>query len=425
MKKTKNIKDLKYSNHNKKNNYKYLLLEKGFSKKDLESGIKILKTGKITMNKETRNFENQFAKKLKVKYAVMTNSGSSANLLATYAANNPLRVNRFKRGDEAIVPALCWPTSLWPLHQAGLKIKFVDVDPKTLNVDADNLISTITRKTKVIMMVNVLGISSNIKKISDIAKKKKLIILEDNCEALGAKLNNKYLGTFGDFGTFSFFYSHQITSGEGGMIVCHNKKDYEILVSLRSHGWSRSNDIKQYIKIAKKYPKLDPRYIFINQGFNLRPTDVQAAMGLSQFKKLKKLIEIRTNNREKIIRSLKKDYRWKNQFNFVKVPKNIFPSYMGLPILLDKKMTKKIKKDLLLHLESKGVETRPILTGNFLNQPSIKLFNLHKQNSSFKGAQLIEDLGFLIGLHTKKISKKYIELIKNSLFYINKLTKDS
>ena len=104
MKRTKNIKDLKYSNHNKKNNYKYLLLEKGFSKKDLDSGIKILKTGKITMNKETRNFENQFAKKLKVKYAVMTNSGSSANLLATYAANNPLRVNKFKRGDEAIVP---------------------------------------------------------------------------------------------------------------------------------------------------------------------------------------------------------------------------------------------------------------------------------------------------------------------------------
>jgi CDP-6-deoxy-D-xylo-4-hexulose-3-dehydrase len=425
MKRIKKIKDLKFSNHNKKNNYKYLLLEKGFSKKDLDSGIKILKSGKITMNNETRNFENKFAKKLKVKYAVMTNSGSSANLLATYAANNPLRINKFKRGDEAIVPALCWPTSLWPLYQTGLKIKFVDVDPKTLNVDAENLISAITKKTKVIMLVNVLGISSNIKKISDIAKKKNLIVLEDNCEALGAKLNNKYLGTFGDFGTFSFFYSHQITSGEGGMIVCHNKRDYEILLSLRSHGWSRSNDIKQYTKVAKKYPKLDPRYIFINQGFNLRPTDVQAAMGLSQFKKLEKLIKIRTNNREEIIKSLKKDYRWKNQFNFVKVPKNIFPSYMGLPILLDKKMTKKIKKDLLIHLESNGVETRPILTGNFLNQPSIKLFNLHKQSSSFKGAQVIEDLGFLIGLHTKKISKKYIDLIKNSLFYINKLTKDS
>ena len=123
MKRIKKIKDLKFSNHNKKNNYKYLLLEKGFSKKDLDSGIKILKSGKITMNNETRNFENKFAKKLKVKYAVMTNSGSSANLLATYAANNPLRINKFKRGDEAIVPALCWPTSLWPLYQTGLKIK--------------------------------------------------------------------------------------------------------------------------------------------------------------------------------------------------------------------------------------------------------------------------------------------------------------
>ena len=135
----KNSKNLKFSNHNKKNNYKYLLLEKGFSKKDLDSGIKILKTGKITMNVETQVFEREFAKKLKVKYAVMTNSGSSANLLAAYAASNPLRKNKFKRGDEAIVPALCWPTSLWPLYQAGLKIKFIDVDPNTLNVDANNL----------------------------------------------------------------------------------------------------------------------------------------------------------------------------------------------------------------------------------------------------------------------------------------------
>jgi len=419
----KNSKNLKFSNHNKKNNYKYLLLEKGFSKKDLDSGIKILKTGKITMNVETQVFEREFAKKLKVKYAVMTNSGSSANLLAAYAASNPLRKNKFKRGDEAIVPALCWPTSLWPLYQAGLKIKFIDVDPNTLNVDANNLISSITKKTKVIMLVNVLGISTNIKKIINIAKKRDLIILEDNCEGLGAKLYNKYLGTYGDFGTFSFFYSHQITSGEGGMIVCHNKNDYEILVSLRSHGWSRSNNTNQYIKNAKKYPKLDPRYIFINQGFNLRPTDVQAAMGLSQFKRLNTFIKIRTQNRDLIIKSLKKDNRWKNQFNFVQVPKNIFPSYMGLPILLNKNMTKEIKKNLLLHLDSQGVETRPILSGNFLNQPSLKLFDLHNKKLSFKGAQLIEDLGFLIGLHTKKISQKNINLIKNSLFHIDKLNK--
>tara|TARA_B100001989_G_scaffold95298_1_gene66339 strand:- start:2533 stop:3795 length:1263 start_codon:yes stop_codon:yes gene_type:complete len=414
---------LGFSNHRKKHNYKYLLLENGFSKSDLDIGCKIIQSGNITMNIETSKFEKAFAKKLKVKYAVMTNSGSSANLLSTFAACNPLRTNRFKPGDEVIVPALCWPTSLWPLYQSGLKIKFVDVDPKTLNIDANNLISKINKKTKVIALVNILGISGDNKKIVSFARKKKIIILEDNCEGLGAKLNNKYLGTFGDFGTYSFFYSHQITSGEGGMIVCHNKDDYELLVSLRSHGWSRSNNKSQYKRVAKKYPKLDPRYIFINQGFNLRPTDVQAAMGLNQFKRLSKFIKIRTSNKNKIIQCLRNDSRWNEQYRFIDTPKNFYPSYMGLPILLNTRMTKKIKNKLLLYLESKGIETRPILTGNFLNQPSIKLFGLNKKQLKFKGAQSIEDLGFLIGLHTKKITKEHLDLIRNSLFYIDSLSK--
>ena len=420
----KKNKILGFSNHRKKNNYRYLLLENGFSKKDLDVGCKILRSGYITMNSETRKFEEAFAKKLKVKYAVMANSGSSANLLSTFAACNPLRKNRFKRGDEVIVPALCWPTSLWPLYQAGLKIKFIDVDPKTLNVDADNLISKINKRTKVIALVNILGISANNKKIVNYARKKNIIIIEDNCEGLGAKLNNKYLGTYGDFGTYSFFYSHQITSGEGGMITCHNKDDYELLVSLRSHGWSRSNKKNEYTRIANKYPKLDPRYIFINQGFNLRPTDVQAAMGLNQFERLNKFIKIRINNRKKIIESLKKDPRWKNQYRFIQVPKDIEPSFMGLPIFLNESMTKEIKMKLLFYLESKGIETRPILTGNFLNQPSIKLFGLNNKKLKFRGAQSIEDLGFLIGLHTKEINQKQLNLIKNSFFFIDSLSKD-
>jgi len=344
----KKNKILGFSDHRKKNKYSYLLLEKGFSKNDLDVGCKILKSGYITMNAETRKFEKAFAKKLSVNYAVMVNSGSSANLLSTFAACNPLRKNRFKRGDEVIVPALCWPTSLWPLYQAGLKIKFIDVDPKTLNIDADNLISKINKKTKVITLVNILGISANNEKIVNYAKKNNIIVIEDNCEGLGAKLNNKHLGTFGDFGTYSFFYSHQITSGEGGMITCHNKNDYELLVALRSHGWSRSNNKNDYKKIAKKHPKLDPRYIFINQGFNLRPTDVQAAMGLNQFERLDKFINIRAENRKKIIQSLKTDPRWKNQYQFIEIPKNINPSFMGLPIFLNENMNKKNSPTIII-----------------------------------------------------------------------------
>ena len=220
-----------------KKKYKYQLLENGFSKEDIEIGKKVLQTRRITMAEHTKNFENAFAKKIGVKYALMVNSGSSANLLAVFAAGNLLRKNRLKFGDEVLVPVLCWSTSVWPLVQFGLKPKFVDVDIDNLNININDLERQITKKTKAIMLINILGNSSNLFKIKKIAEKKKLIIFEDNCESLGSKLKNKYLGTFGDFASFSFYYSHQITSGEGGMVVCNSKEDYEILFALRSHGW--------------------------------------------------------------------------------------------------------------------------------------------------------------------------------------------
>jgi CDP-6-deoxy-D-xylo-4-hexulose-3-dehydrase len=400
----------------KNSTHKYSLLEMGFNNQDLKKGIEVLKTGFITMNKETERFEKIFAKKLNIKYALMVNSGSSANLLAAFAACNPLRENRFKRGDHALIPALCWSTSLWPLVQSGLNPKFIDVDPKTLNLDADHIISKITKKTKVIMLINVLGISANNRKIINYAKKKKIIVLEDNCEALGAKYGEKFLGTFGDFGTFSFFYSHQITSGEGGMIVCNNKKDYEILLALRSHGWSRGKGV--YEKNAKKYPNLDPRYIFINSGFNLRPTDIQAAIANNQFKRLETFRKIRSTNKNKIIDLLKKDKRWNNQFKFVEYSKKIKASYMVLPILIDRKFHYK-KKKFINFLEKKGLETRPVISGSFVNQPSSKLYNLNPGNHQFRGAQEIQDLGFVIGLHTKNIKMSKVKFIIDLLFSID------
>ena len=402
----------------KKNKYQYSLLEMGFNNDDLNKGIEVLKTGFITMNKQTEIFEKNFARKLKVKYALMVNSGSSANLLAAFAACNPLRQNRFKRGDHALIPALCWSTSLWPLVQTGLKPKFVDIDPNTLNVNADYIISKITKKTKVIMLINVLGISTDVKKIVNFAKKKKIIVIEDNCEALGAKYKKKYLGTYGDFGSFSFFYSHQITSGEGGMIVCNNQKDYEILLALRSHGWSRGK--KVYEKNAKKFPSLDPRYIFINSGFNLRPTDIQAVIANNQFKRLEIFRKTRSMNKKKIISTLKKDKRWNNQFKFIEYSKKISPSYMVLPILINNKFFYKKKKFIDL-IERKGLETRPIISGSFVNQPSSKLYNLNPSNKKFRGAQEIQDLGFVIGVHVRDIKISQLKFIAETLFSIDKI----
>jgi len=344
----------------------------------------------------------------------MVNSGSSANLLATFAACNPLKKNRFKPGDQAIIQSLCWPTSLWPLVQTGLKINFVDVDPKTLNVKADEVIKKVNKKTKVILIINVLGLSTDIQKIRNFCNKKRIILIEDNCEALGAKLHNKQLGTFGDFSTFSFFYSHQITSGEGGMIVCRDKNDYEILKSLRSHGWSRDK------KIANKYPDLDPRYIFINSGFNLRPTDIQAAIGSNQLDRLENFKKTRIENRKKIIQNLKKNSKWNDQFDFITVPKGISPSYMVLPIMLNHRYKKK-KIEFINFIESRGLQTRPIISGNFINQPSSKLYNLNMENKKFPGSETVQKLGFVIGLHIKKINKNEIDFIVKTLLSIDNL----
>ena len=390
---------------------KYPLLTKAFSKQDLSEAIKVIKTGQITMSKVTKNFEKKFAKFVGSKYALMVNSGSSANLLSVYAACNPYRKNKFKRNDEVIIPSLCWSTSLWPLVQAGLKPVFIDVNPKTLNVDVEEVIKNITKKTKVIMAVHVLGGSTNMQKLMKIIKKKRIILIEDTCESLGSKYNKKFLGTFGDFGTYSFYYSHQISSGEGGMVVCNNYNDYSILHSLRSHGWTRN------LKIEKKFKNIDKRFIFYNMGFNLRPTDVSAAIGFNQFKRLKKFQQQRNYNRKKIINGIKTSPKWKKQFSFQKIIKNCTPSWFGLPIFIDEKY-KKNKKQYINFLENSGIETRPIISGNFINQPAIKKFKLNKDNKKFPNAQKVEDTSFFIGLHTNKISDNKLSFLVDKLLKI-------
>tara|TARA_B100000029_G_scaffold491899_2_gene552581 strand:+ start:498 stop:1763 length:1266 start_codon:yes stop_codon:yes gene_type:complete len=398
--------------------YFYPLLENAFSPNDLISGIKVIMSGQLTMSKKTEEFEKEFAKRMGSKFALMVNSGSSANLLSVFAAGNPARKNRFKIGDEVLIPSVCWPTSLWPLVQAGLKPVFVDVDKETLNVKSDVLIKKITNRTKVIMLVHVLGNSTNVDNIIKIAKQKKIIVIEDTCESLGSTYKNKNLGTFGDFGTYSFFYSHQITSGEGGMVVCNNNEDYELLKTMRSHGWSRG--LKRQKEIERKNNKLDPRFIFVNSGFNLRPTDISASIGLSQFRRLKNFMRIRSLNCKKIINALKKSKYWNNQFSFLKVNPHVKPSYFGFPILLNKRYLGKRKKYLEI-LDKFGVETRPIISGNFLNQPAIKLFKLQKNKKKFIQSQYVENLGFFIGLHIKTLSAKSIKKLINTLFKIDKI----
>ena len=209
------------------------------------------------------------------------------------------------------------------------------------------------------------------------------------------------------------------------MVVCKTKEDYDILFALRSHGWLGGTrfykrNLKLYNSYAKKNPNLDPRYIFINSGFNLRPTDIQGAIAHNQFKRLEKLKEQRNQNRNTIINCLKSSKNWKNQFKFIEVPREINPSWMGLPILLDKKFSSK-KQKFINFLDKMKIETRPIISGNFLNHPAAKLYKLDNKKNIFKNAQEIQNLGFLIGLHTKKISANQLKLLHDCFFKINQL----
>jgi len=398
----------KYSKKEEKTQ-SYPLTSIPFESEDIVSGAETLLKGRITMSGITKKFEDEFAKFLGVRYALMVNSGSSANLLALFALVNPMNKKKIKPNDECILPAICWSTSLWPIVQSGLKPIFIDVDLNTFNLNLDILEKSINKKTKAILAVHILGNSPNMNRLMNIVNKKKLVLIEDTCESLGSAYNSKYLGTFGKYGTYSFYVSHQMTAGEGGMIVCNSVEDYKIIHALRAHGWDRG--------LLKKNSK---NFNFVNSGFNLRPLDLTASIGLSQFKRLNMMCKIRSENRNKIINSLLRSPLWSEQFTFLNPTENLKPSWFGLPILINKKYMKN-KKKFLAYLNRQGIETRPIISGNFLNQPSIKLYNLNQNKKKFKNAQEIEDRGFFIGLHTRKLRENNLNYLINKLLKVSNI----
>ena len=389
-------------------NFFYPLVENPYSDADIKEAIKVLKSKQLTISSRTKNFEKYFTKKFNSKFSLMVNSGSSANLLALQCLINPYRKNRLKPGDEVIIPTLCWSTSLWPIIQSGLTPIFIDINQNTLNIDENENKKKISKKTKAILLVHVLGNSCDMDKILKIKKKYNLILIEDTCESIGSKFNKKYLGTFGDFSSFSFYSSHQISSGEGGMICCKNKEDYDIILSLRSHGWSRGTSFES--KIYKKNKNLDKKFIFFNSGYNLRPTEVSAAIGHNQLKKLNQFIKIRKINRLKIIQRIKHNSYLNDKIDFFYENKNVNPSWFGIPIKILKKI--KEKKRILYNLEKNGVETRPIISGNFAKQPASIKYKLSLKRK-FPMTDKVYNSSFFIGLPTKKITEKYLnKLVK-------------
>ena len=401
------IKEIKRTRH------LFPIKDSTFRNKDLIEGIKVIFSKDVTMSKVTKEFEKTFSKKINTPYSLMVNSGSSANLLAFQCLINPYRKKKLKKDDEVLIPAICWPTSFWPIIQSGLKPVFVDVDRENFNIDLKDLKKKISRKTKALMLIHVLGVSTNMDKLMEILKKNRIILIEDTCESIGAKYKNKFLGTFGDFSTFSFYFSHQISSVEGGMICCNNKQDEDIIKSLRSHGWIK--DLSNQKKMEKKFKKINKNFFFINSGFNFRPTDIQAAIGLSQFKSLNNFIKIRKINRNKIIQKITTDKKWDNQVRFVEKSDNVEASWFGLAMLINKKF--RYRKKLILHqLDKLGIENRPIISGNFLKQPALRKYNISQKAKNFPNANHVHEYGLFVGIKNKIMSQDETNKFTNIFF---------
>jgi len=396
--------------------YFYPLVKNPFTSKDVKEGIKTLKSKQLTLGKKTFQFEKYFKKKLNLNFCAMVNSGSSANLLAFQTLINPYRKKRLKIKDEVLVPALCWPTTFWPIVQSNLKPVFVDCDKENLNIDINDLEKKITKKTKCLILVHVLGHCTNMDKIMKIVKKNNLILIEDNCESIGSKFKNKYLGSFGDFSTFSFYSSHQLPAGEGGIINCKDKIDYQIVKSLRSHGWYREEtNIRNTIFKVSKNRLIDSKFTFFNSGYNLRPTEVSAAIAFSKLKKLKKIKSIRNYNFNKIKLMIQNDPKLSKCLTLIKKDKNISECWLSFPIILNKKIN---KKKFLKKLNKFGVETRPIITGDFSRQPVFKKYKIKKQKI-YKNSDYINRFGFYIGLHSEYLNNKDLNKLKN--IFINSI----
>ena len=251
---------------------KYPLASLTWDQAEKNAVLKVLESDQYTMGTGVREFEENFAQYTGSKYCVMVNSGSSANLLMIaalfYKKENPLQI-----GDEIIVPAVSWPTTYYPLYQYGLKIKFVDIDINTLNFDLEALENAITDKTKGIFAVNLLGNSNNYEKINQLIKDKNIYLLEDNCESLGATYQGKQLGAIGLMGSYSSFFSHHIATMEGGLICTDDEELYHILLSIRSHGWTRHLP-KENQLCTKSDDDFEESFRFILPGYNVRPIEM-------------------------------------------------------------------------------------------------------------------------------------------------------
>jgi CDP-6-deoxy-D-xylo-4-hexulose-3-dehydrase len=327
----------------------------------------------LTFQEYSKKFEKGLAKFLGVRWAHFVNSGSSANLLAFFSlTSHYLGERRIKRGDEVITVAAGFPTTVAPIVQYGAVPVFVDMDLTHFNIDHTKLEHAITPKTKAIMIAHTLGNPFNIKAVKEICDKYNLWLIEDNCDALGSLYEDRFTGTWGDIGTSSFYPAHHITTGEGGAVYTNNPLLKKIILSMRDWGrdcWCESGKdntcgrrfTQQFGTLPKGY---DHKYVYSHFGFNLKATEMQAAIGLAQLEKLPEFIEKRRKNYQMLYEGLND----LEEFRFMEPQINSKPSWFGFLIMLTDK-AKFSRNEIVQFLEKNNIQTRNLFAGNMLRHP--------------------------------------------------------
>jgi CDP-4-dehydro-6-deoxyglucose reductase, E1 len=384
-----------------------------YDNKEIKAVIRTLKKS-TQMGNSVLKFEKKISKYFSKKYGLMVNSGTSAIILATKLIN-------LKKNDEVITPCLNFGTAVSAIILAGAKPVFVDININSLQIDIKKIEKKITKKTKALLIPNLIGNVADWKNIRKIANKYNLKVIEDSADTLGAKINKRSTGTFSDISITSFYGSHIVScAGNGGMILLNNKSDYERAKVLRSWGrmssiLKNSENIKNRLNIKLRGYDYDKKFVFSEIGYNFEPSEIGASFGLEQLKKFKKFIKIRNSNFKSHLNFFSKKERY---FIIPQILKNVKTNFLAYPVIIKKNQFFN-RKELQFFLEKRKIQTRPIFSGNILRHPAFAYLEKNDRNvNEFTGSDYIMKHGILIGCHQglDKISMNYIHKTFDEFF---------
>jgi len=376
---------------------KYPLATGSWDDREREAILRVIDSDRFTMGTVVAEFEQQFADFFGARHAVMSNSGSSANLLAV-AATLYRSQNALQPGDEVIVPAVSWGTTYFPLQQHGLKLKFVDVSPTDFNLNVDQVEMAIGPNTKAIFAVNLLGVPCDFTRLTAICDEHDLLLLEDNCESMGAQLHDKQCGTFGLAGTYSTFFSHHICTIEGGMTLTDDEELCQIMRSLRSHGWTREPLPPHLTPIADSTSSdFHNLFQFVLPGYNVRPNEIFAALGQEQLKKLPSIVKGRQANHDHLVARFAEFEKRNPGLLRIQSPQTsgTSASWFGFAFVLSEYCAAS-RDAVVAALKANDIECRPIVAGNFTRNPVMRYLD-SSIHGSLDVADSLHDRGFFVG----------------------------